>query len=173
MQQFFKLEVSSRPNMSPISPSTETGGVISVMGSTGWMFWVRWVFPSRISRILICGDDQVVADHHHGFKLLPLQEVIGLSPVGATLPSVRKLLGCSCRMNGSAVNAANTRRWMCHMYSDLAPLLPQQVTGNLDDNTLELMKQARCGVPDIGEYNHFPRDLKWQNNNITFRYVSA
>uniref|UniRef100_A0A8C9Y115 Collagenase 3 n=1 Tax=Sander lucioperca TaxID=283035 RepID=A0A8C9Y115_SANLU len=47
-----------------------------------------------------------------------------------------------------------------------------KVTGNLDDNTLELMKQARCGVPDIGEYNHFPRHLKWQNNNVTFRIVN-
>ncbi|XP_026186334.1 collagenase 3 [Mastacembelus armatus] len=47
-----------------------------------------------------------------------------------------------------------------------------KVTGNLDDNTLELMKQARCGVPDIGEYNHFPRHLKWQNNNITFRILN-
>ncbi|XP_037630474.1 collagenase 3 [Sebastes umbrosus] len=47
-----------------------------------------------------------------------------------------------------------------------------KVTGNLDDNTLELMKQARCGVPDIGEYNHFPRHLKWKNNNITFRILN-
>lgn len=46
-----------------------------------------------------------------------------------------------------------------------------KVTGNLDENTLELMKEARCGVPDIGEYNHFPRDLKWPNNNITFRCI--
>ncbi|XP_070761481.1 collagenase 3 [Enoplosus armatus] len=47
-----------------------------------------------------------------------------------------------------------------------------KVTGNLDDNTLEVMKQARCGVPDIGEYNHFPRHLKWQNNNVTFRILN-
>uniref|UniRef100_A0AAY5EK95 Collagenase 3 n=1 Tax=Electrophorus electricus TaxID=8005 RepID=A0AAY5EK95_ELEEL len=42
-----------------------------------------------------------------------------------------------------------------------------EVTGQLDDNTLELMKKARCGVPDAAEYNHFPRDLKWQNSIIT------
>ncbi|XP_061576201.1 collagenase 3 [Cololabis saira] len=47
-----------------------------------------------------------------------------------------------------------------------------KVTGNLDENTLEIMNQARCGVPDIGEYNHFPRDLKWENNVVTFRILN-
>uniref|UniRef100_A0A8C8DF16 Collagenase 3 n=1 Tax=Oncorhynchus tshawytscha TaxID=74940 RepID=A0A8C8DF16_ONCTS len=47
-----------------------------------------------------------------------------------------------------------------------------QVTGSLDTNTLELMSMARCGVPDVGEYNHFPRHLKWQNTNVTFRIVN-
>ncbi|KAJ0021851.1 hypothetical protein NQD34_009341 [Periophthalmus magnuspinnatus] len=47
-----------------------------------------------------------------------------------------------------------------------------EVTGNLDENTLDVMQQPRCGVPDVGEYNHFPRKLKWQNTNITFRIVN-
>ncbi|KAF7657405.1 hypothetical protein LDENG_00027860 [Lucifuga dentata] len=47
-----------------------------------------------------------------------------------------------------------------------------EVTGNLDANTLEVMKLPRCGVPDIGEYNLFPRSLKWENNNVTFRIVN-
>ncbi|KAK5868420.1 hypothetical protein PBY51_009438 [Eleginops maclovinus] len=47
-----------------------------------------------------------------------------------------------------------------------------EVTGSLDHNTLELMNQPRCGVPDIGEYNHFPRHLKWSTNNVTFRIVN-
>ncbi|KAJ7995443.1 hypothetical protein DPEC_G00244620 [Dallia pectoralis] len=47
-----------------------------------------------------------------------------------------------------------------------------QVTGRLDDDTMELMSMARCGVPDVGEYNLFPRNLKWSKNNLTFRIVN-
>ncbi|KAG5836799.1 hypothetical protein ANANG_G00232440 [Anguilla anguilla] len=44
-----------------------------------------------------------------------------------------------------------------------------KVTGNLDSNTLEVMSMPRCGVPDVGEYNFFPRNLKWPSTNVTFR----
>ncbi|KAM6946461.1 collagenase 3 [Aplochiton taeniatus] len=47
-----------------------------------------------------------------------------------------------------------------------------KVTGNLDDSTMELMSMARCGVPDVREYNHFPRAPKWQNTTVTFRIVN-
>lgn len=47
-----------------------------------------------------------------------------------------------------------------------------EVTGQLDDDTVELMKMARCGVQDVAEYNHFPRDLKWETTNVTFRILN-
>ncbi|KAL6471454.1 hypothetical protein MHYP_G00201040 [Metynnis hypsauchen] len=47
-----------------------------------------------------------------------------------------------------------------------------EVTGRLDDNTLDLMKMARCGVPDVAEYNHFPKDLKWDHTLVTFRITN-
>ncbi|KAJ8280886.1 hypothetical protein GJAV_G00060490 [Gymnothorax javanicus] len=47
-----------------------------------------------------------------------------------------------------------------------------EVTGNLDSNTLEVMNMPRCGVPDVGEYNLFPRNPKWQSDTVTFRIVN-
>ncbi|XP_048838290.1 collagenase 3 [Brienomyrus brachyistius] len=47
-----------------------------------------------------------------------------------------------------------------------------QVTGNLDTNTLDVMNTPRCGVPDLGEYNLFPRNLKWPTTNVTFRITN-
>ncbi|RXM94074.1 Collagenase 3, partial [Acipenser ruthenus] len=46
-----------------------------------------------------------------------------------------------------------------------------EVTGNLDPATLEMMHVPRCGVPDVGEYNLFPRNLKWKTTNVTFSNV--
>ncbi|XP_067890189.1 collagenase 3-like [Heterodontus francisci] len=47
-----------------------------------------------------------------------------------------------------------------------------KITGNLDAATKEIMEKPRCGVPDIGEYNHFPGNLKWKSNKITYRIVN-
>ena len=51
--------------------------------------------------------------------------------------------------------------------------LLSQVTGRLDEETVTVMKQARCGVPDVGEYTHFPQKLKWKKNVLTFRYSTG
>lgn len=48
-----------------------------------------------------------------------------------------------------------------------------EVTGKLDDDTLDIMKKPRCGVPDVGEYNVFPRTLKWPKTNLTYRWASS
>ncbi|KAM3875319.1 uncharacterized protein ACN63O_000382 [Diretmus argenteus] len=41
-------------------------------------------------------------------------------------------------------------------------------TGRLDPDTLAMMKEARCGVPDVENYSLFPRKSKWKNHTITY-----
>ncbi|MCJ8742230.1 hypothetical protein PDJAM_G00079660 [Pangasius djambal] len=42
-----------------------------------------------------------------------------------------------------------------------------KVTGTLDDETLEMMKKPRCGVPDVAAYRN--RALTWTTNSLTYR----
>lgn len=42
-----------------------------------------------------------------------------------------------------------------------------QVTGNVDSETLEMMKKPRCGVPDVAAYTTFGG--KWRTNKLTYR----
>ena len=44
-------------------------------------------------------------------------------------------------------------------------------TGLLDKTTLDTMKRPRCGVPDIRSYKTFDGDLKWDHNDVTFRWA--
>ncbi|KPP79916.1 hypothetical protein Z043_100463 [Scleropages formosus] len=44
-----------------------------------------------------------------------------------------------------------------------------EVTGNLDSNTLEVMKKPRCGVSDVSSYEHFNGKPKWEKSMVTYR----
>ena len=44
-------------------------------------------------------------------------------------------------------------------------------TGLLDKTTLDTMKRPRCGVPDIRSYQSFDGDLKWDHNDVTYRWA--
>ncbi|XP_038148114.1 collagenase 3-like [Cyprinodon tularosa] len=46
-----------------------------------------------------------------------------------------------------------------------------QITGNLDADTLAVMKKPRCGVPDVdvSQYSTFGNNLKWDKNDLTYR----
>uniref|UniRef100_A0A4W3HQE4 interstitial collagenase n=1 Tax=Callorhinchus milii TaxID=7868 RepID=A0A4W3HQE4_CALMI len=47
-----------------------------------------------------------------------------------------------------------------------------KVTGDLSPETMQIMKQSRCGVPDVAEYSLFPRKSKWNTNIITYRILN-
>ncbi|XP_032432682.1 collagenase 3-like [Xiphophorus hellerii] len=46
-----------------------------------------------------------------------------------------------------------------------------QITGNLDADTLAMMKKPRCGVPDVevSRFSTFGNNLKWNKNDLTYR----
>lgn len=44
-------------------------------------------------------------------------------------------------------------------------------TGELDKVTVEAMKRPRCGVPDVANYKTFDGDLKWDHQDVTYRWV--
>ncbi|XP_044297749.1 collagenase 3-like [Varanus komodoensis] len=44
--------------------------------------------------------------------------------------------------------------------------------GELNVETFKLMKQPRCGVPDVAGYQFFPQKNRWQVSNLTFRVVN-
>lgn len=43
------------------------------------------------------------------------------------------------------------------------------VTGKLNEETLDVMKKSRCGVPDVAAYSTFAGDYKWKKHDLTYR----
>ncbi|XP_019750846.1 collagenase 3-like [Hippocampus comes] len=55
--------------------------------------------------------------------------------------------------------------------SDMQRFFGLKITGTLDDDTLEMMRKPRCGVPDdkVARFSTFGNNLKWQKNSLTYR----
>lgn len=59
----------------------------------------------------------------------------------------------------------------CKPIIQTALITYHQVTGVLNNETIEAMKAPRCGVADISRYGHFEGSPKWKKQLITYRYL--
>lgn len=55
--------------------------------------------------------------------------------------------------------------------SEMQRFFGLQITGTLDDDTINMMKKPRCGVPDgkLARFSTFGRNLKWEKEKLTYR----
>ncbi|KAF1477897.1 Stromelysin-1, partial [Eudyptula minor novaehollandiae] len=47
-----------------------------------------------------------------------------------------------------------------------------EVTGELNHKTLDMMKQPRCGIPDVHSYSTFPQSPRWKKEDVTYRILN-
>ncbi|NWW92077.1 MMP3 protein, partial [Rhynochetos jubatus] len=47
-----------------------------------------------------------------------------------------------------------------------------EVTGELNHKTLDMMKQPRCGIPDVRSYSTFPNSPRWRKEDVTYRILN-
>uniref|UniRef100_A0A8B9FJF4 Peptidase metallopeptidase domain-containing protein n=1 Tax=Amazona collaria TaxID=241587 RepID=A0A8B9FJF4_9PSIT len=47
-----------------------------------------------------------------------------------------------------------------------------EVTGELNRKTVDIMKQPRCGIPDVRSYSTFPHSPRWKKEDVTYRILN-
>lgn len=154
MQRFFKLKVIRSASIRCSGGSWKQAVWVQSSGTASG-YGDRGVFRVLHISVCSCPGDPVNKLSAVLFSLLNLQTI---SERGGKNPYNRKLWFWVSTHWGS-------------FNKHVTLVLSSKVTGSLNEETVEVMKQARCGVPDVGEYTHFPRKLKWNNNNLTFRYI--
>uniref|UniRef100_A0A8C3TCS1 Collagenase 3 n=1 Tax=Chelydra serpentina TaxID=8475 RepID=A0A8C3TCS1_CHESE len=81
-------------------------------------------------------------------------------------------VSCSSNPHSSSLILFLSLDPLAYRLQHMQSFFGQEITGWLDSETLDLMKQPRCGVPDVAEYNFFPRKIKWPTYNLTYRIVN-
>ncbi|KAM4700396.1 stromelysin-1-like [Discoglossus pictus] len=46
------------------------------------------------------------------------------------------------------------------------------VTGKIDEETMNTIQKPRCGVPDVQRFSHFDGQPKWQKTTLTYRILN-
>ncbi|XP_027436812.1 matrix metalloproteinase-27 isoform X2 [Zalophus californianus] len=76
----------------------------------------------------------------------------------------------SLEMEGSHLVQSKNRSLLDGKIREMQAFFGLTVTGQLDSNTLEIMKTPRCGVPDVGQYGYALPG--WRRYNLTYRIIN-
>lgn len=68
----------------------------------------------------------------------------------------------------SLFKAKNLNR-MADKIREMQSFFGLEVTGELNHKTLDMMKQPRCGIPDVRSYSTFPQSPRWKKEDVTYR----
>ncbi|KGL96787.1 Stromelysin-2 [Charadrius vociferus] len=61
---------------------------------------------------------------------------------------------------------------MADKIRDMQSFFGLEVTGELNHKTLDMMKQPRCGIPDVRSYSTFPQSPRWKKEDVTYRILN-
>uniref|UniRef100_A0A8P0PDV9 Matrix metallopeptidase 27 n=1 Tax=Canis lupus familiaris TaxID=9615 RepID=A0A8P0PDV9_CANLF len=76
----------------------------------------------------------------------------------------------SLEIEGSHLAQSKNKSLLVGKIREMQAFFGLTVTGQLDSNTLEIMKTPRCGVPDVGQYGYTLPG--WRKYNLTYRIVN-
>ncbi|NWQ69204.1 MMP10 protein, partial [Neopipo cinnamomea] len=72
----------------------------------------------------------------------------------------------------SSLFKAKNLNYMADKIREMQSFFGLEVTGELNHKTLDMMKQPRCGIPDIRSYSTFPYSPTWKKEDVTYRILN-
>ncbi|XP_025933679.1 stromelysin-1-like [Apteryx rowi] len=72
----------------------------------------------------------------------------------------------------SALFKSKNLNLMSEKIREMQSFFGLEVTGELNSQTLDMMKQPRCGIPDVRSYSTFPLNPKWKKEDVTYRILN-
>uniref|UniRef100_A0A4W6CTX7 Collagenase 3 n=1 Tax=Lates calcarifer TaxID=8187 RepID=A0A4W6CTX7_LATCA len=107
-----------------------------------------------------------------GFDLAPLRELsyrhVDVSYIFSRVlinGYLRRFYNLNLRSRGRQIRSMSA---MEEKTREMQNFFGLQETGHLDPHTLDVMREPRCGVPDVENFSFYPGKPKWKHHTITY-----
>uniref|UniRef100_A0A4W6CUJ6 Matrix metallopeptidase 20a (enamelysin) n=1 Tax=Lates calcarifer TaxID=8187 RepID=A0A4W6CUJ6_LATCA len=98
---------------------------------------------------------------------LPIDQEQQLRPEDVELAEgyLRRFYNLNLRSRGRQIRSMSA---MEEKTREMQNFFGLQETGHLDPHTLDVMREPRCGVPDVENFSFYPGKPKWKHHTITY-----